>query len=300
MALRALISDLRKRLPAPVNRALAALLFVAFGAAQATQISDDRGLSVHFSEPPRRIVSLLPSLTETVCALGECARLVGVDRYSNYPESVRSLPQVGGGLDPSLEAIAALTPDVVLTATSTPAAQRLQALGIKVLAFEPKSHADVHRALLGIGQMLGLASAERVWQEIQADLSAAAASLAPRLRHTRVYFEVSSAPYAAGPGSFIGETLAALGVANIAPSGLGPFPRLNPEFVVRSDPDLIMVGERNHPGLQGRPGWAGMRAIRTGRVCEFSAEQTDVLVRPGPRMAQAARIMAQCLRHTAP
>ncbi len=300
MAPGALIFQRQKQLPAPVIRALAAIMFVAIGAAQAAQITDDRGLSINFSEPPRRIVSLLPSLTETVCALGQCARLVGVDRYSNYPESVRSLAQVGGGLDPSLEAIAALKPDLVLTATSAPVAGRLQALGFKVLAFEPKNHADVRRVLLSIGHLLGVADAQRIWQGMDAELSAVARSLAPGLRNTRVYFEVSSAPYAAGPTSFIGETLTALGVANVAPAGTGPFPRLNPEYVVRADPDLIMVGDRNHVGLQGRPGWAGMRAIRSGRVCVFSAEQTDVLVRPGPRMAQAATIIAQCLRSTAP
>ena len=299
MALRALIFLVKKPLLAPVNRALAAILFVAVGVVQATKITDDRALTVSFSEPPRRIVSLLPSLTETVCALGQCARLVGVDRYSNYPESVRSLAQVGGGLDPSLEAIAALKPDLVLTATSTPAARRLQALGFKVLAFEPKNQADVRRVLLSIGHLLGVADAQTIWQGIDADLAAVARSLAPGLRNTRVYFEVSSAPYAAGPTSFIGETLTALGVANVAPAGSGPFPRLNPEYVVRADPDLIMIGDRDHSGLQGRPGWAGMRAIRSGRVCVFSAEQTDVLVRPGPRMAQAATIIAQCLRSTA-
>jgi iron complex transport system substrate-binding protein len=76
---------------------------------------------------------------------------------------------------------------------------------------------------------------------------------------------------------------------------MGPFPKLNPEFVVRANPDLIMVSERNHTGMEQRPGWANIRAIREHRVCVFSAEQSDVLVRPGPRMAEAARIMAQCL-----
>ena len=79
--------------------------------AHAYQVTDDRGVSVSFAQPPRRIVSLLPSLTETVCALGQCDRLVGVDRYSNYPDRVKKLPQVGGGLDPNIEAIVALKPD---------------------------------------------------------------------------------------------------------------------------------------------------------------------------------------------
>ena len=82
-----------------------------------------------------------------MCELGQCQRLVGVDRYSNFPASVRRLPQVGGGLDPNIEAIVALKPDVVLLATSSRAGERLEALGIKVVALEPKSHADVQRVL---------------------------------------------------------------------------------------------------------------------------------------------------------
>ncbi len=268
---------------------------MAGAVARALPVTDDRGVVVSLAQPPQRIVSLLPSLTETVCALGQCQRLVGVDRYSNYPESVRSLAQVGGGLDPNIEAIAALKPDLVLMATSAPVIERLRSLGIKVMALEPKNHAEVRRALEKIAQLLELPDAPRVWGEIDAGVSAALQSLPRSVAGTRVYFEVNSAPYAAGEASFIGETLKRLGVENIVPAGLGPFPKLNPEFVVRANPDLIMVGDRNFAGLQGRPGWSGIRAIREARVCIFSAEQSDVLVRPGPRMAEGARIMAQCL-----
>ncbi len=278
-----------------VLRFFLAGLLMAGAVARALPVTDDRGVVVSLAQPPQRIVSLLPSLTETVCALGQCQRLVGVDRYSNYPESVRSLAQVGGGLDPNIEAIAALKPDLVLMATSAPVIERLRSLGIKVMALEPKNHAEVRRALEKIAQLLELPDAPRVWGEIDAGVSAALQSLPRSVAGTRVYFEVNSAPYAAGEASFIGETLKRLGVENIVPAGLGPFPKLNPEFVVRANPDLIMVGDRNFAGLQGRPGWSGIRAIREGRVCIFSAEQSDVLVRPGPRMAEGARIMAQCL-----
>ena len=88
--------------------AATALLLLALPA-QALQLVDDRGVSVELAAAPQRIVSLLPSLTETVCELGQCHRLVGVDRYSNYPAPVRALPQMGGGLDPSLEAVSALS-----------------------------------------------------------------------------------------------------------------------------------------------------------------------------------------------
>ena len=119
------------------------------------QVTDDRGVVVTLPQSPQRIVSLLPSLTETVCELGQCHRLVGVDRYSNHPASVRALPKTGGGIDPNIEAIVALKPDVVLMATSSRGVQRLEALGLKVLAMEPKSSADAQRVHGQAGPVAG-------------------------------------------------------------------------------------------------------------------------------------------------
>ena len=264
-------------------------------AAHATDVVDDRGVTVSLPQPPQRIVSLLPSITETICALGGCSRLVGVDRYSNWPASVRALPQLGGGIDPNVEAVVAQKPDVVLLAKSSRVVERLEALGLKVLVLEPKNHADMRRVLDKIGQVLGTDDAQRVWREIDASVSAVALSLPPATKNLRVYYEVNGGPYAAGESSFMGETLTRLGAKNIVPAALGPFPKINPEFVVRANPDVIMVGERGAQELEKRPGWSGMRAVRDRRICRFTADESDVLVRPGPRMGEAARIMARCL-----
>ncbi|SFD98878.1 ABC transporter substrate-binding protein [Paracidovorax konjaci] len=266
-------------------------------------ITDARGRRVVFQKPPQRIVSLLPSLTESVCELQQCARLVGVDRYSNWPDAVRRLPQLGGGIDPNIEAIVAQRPDVVLLAASSRASDRLEALGIPVVALEPKTHADVRAVLGTLGTLLGVPAeqgAERVWRVIDAGVQAAAQSLPPRARGARVYFEVSRGPYAAGTVSFIGETLARLGARNVVPPALGPFPRLNPEFVVRAAPDVLMVGNSSMQALVPYPGWESLRAVREQRVCVFAPGEADVVVRPGPRMADAARIMARCLADKAP
>jgi iron complex transport system substrate-binding protein len=110
-----------------------------------------------------------------------------------------------------------------------------------------------------------------------------------------VYVEVGRGPYAASESSFIGETLTRLGARNSVPGTLGPFPQLNPEFVVRADPDVIIVGGRSAQGLVLYPGWASMRAVREQRVCVLNPEQADVLVRAGPRLAEAAGLMARCL-----
>jgi iron complex transport system substrate-binding protein len=271
---------------ASLLRRCAVLLLVAAGL----------GPAAAWAQAPRRVVTLLPSLTEIVCALGHCEQLVGVDRYSNFPAQVRALPQLGGGLDPNIEAVVALRPDVVLMATSSRAVQRLEALGLKVVALEPHDVTDMQRAIARVGEVLGdVPAAQRLWREIDAGVNAAAASIPAAARDTRVYFEVGRGPYAAGEASFIGETLARLGVKNIVPRSEGPFPKINPEFVVRADPDLIMISQNAAPQLEQRPGWASLRALREGRLCVFSPQDSDVLVRPGPRMAQAARLMAQCI-----
>ena len=241
--------------------------------------------------PPQRIVSLLPSLTETVCELGQCQRLVGVDRYSNWPASIGKLPRLGGGLDPNIEAVVALKPDLVLLATSTRAAQRLEALGIKVVALEPRSLADVRRVLAQVGQVLGLpdTDGQRVWLRIETALGTIAQSIPPRSRGASVYFEVSSGPYAASEGSFIGEMLTRLGSRSIVPASMGPFPKLNPEFVVRADPDVIMIGDENFAGLGGRPGWAaharGARAAGL-RLCARAGRHPGAR-RPAPGRGRA-------------
>ncbi len=282
-------------------RAIAGALALAGAAlsAHATiQITDDRGRTLHFDEPPRRVVSLLPSSTESLCEMQQCERLVGVDRYSNWPASVRQLPKVGGGIDPNIEAIVALRPDVVLLSVSSRVSDRLEALGVKVVALEPKTHADVRRVLTIIGDLFAVPraqGADRLWRVIDAAVQAAAQSLPPKARGARVYFEVSRGPYAAGQPSFIGETLARLGARNVVPADLGPFPRLSPEYVLRAQPDVIMVSNRSAQPMTRYPGWDKLAAIRAGRLCVFGPEHSDVLVRPGPRMAEAARLMAGCL-----
>jgi iron complex transport system substrate-binding protein len=264
-------------------------------------VQDDRQQTVEIAKPPQRIVSLLPSLTETVCALGQCHKLVGLDRYSNWPESVRPLPRMGGGLDPSIEAVLAQRPDLVLMATSARGAERFQALGLTVLVLEPRTHADVQRVLHTVAQVLGVpkAQSDAVWRQIDAGVMAAAQSLPPQAKGQKIYVEVSPAPYGASESSFIGETLTRLGLRNILPASLGPFPKINPEFVVRAQPDVIIAGDSSRASMLQRPGWAQIKAMQSGKVCAFSPEESDMLVRAGPRMAEGARLMAQCLQRTA-
>jgi iron complex transport system substrate-binding protein len=275
---------------------LCLLVWTALSASAAT-VLDDRQQAIHIPAAPQRIVSLLPSLTETVCVLGRCDRLVGVDRYSNWPASVRSVPVVGGGLDPSIERIVALKPDLVLAAGSTRGAERLEALGLKVLRLEPRNHADAQRVFMAVGQALHLpvVDVQRAWQRIEAEVKTEVGGLLPAARSMRVYVEVSPTPHGASESSFIGETLQRMGVGNILPARLGPFPQVNPEFVVLAQPDVILVGDSSRDSLLKRPGWSRLSAIQEQRVCVLTPAESDMLVRAGPRMAEGVRLMVACL-----
>ena len=264
--------------------------------AQALTLRDDRGTEHRFDTPPKRIVSLLPSLTESVCALGACERLVGVDRYSDWPARVRTLPQLGGLDDANVERIVALRPEVVLASRSARVSERLEALGIEVVALESDSHADVRRSLRLLATMLGAPEqGTRLWAGIEAEIAAAATRVPARLRGRRVYFEVDGSPYAAGATSFIGQTLARLGLVNLLPPELGPFPKLNPEYLVRHPPDIVMATQRDAATMAARPGWAALKALQQHQVCGFDETHYELLIRPGPRLGEAARTIADCL-----
>jgi iron complex transport system substrate-binding protein len=259
-------------------------------------VRDDRGVSVALAGPPERIVSLLPSLTESVCALGFCARLVGTDRLSNWPASVAALPKIGGTENAQLEGVVALKPDVVLVSSSARLTARLERRGLKVIALHSRNHADAHRMLELLAQMFGVPpEAERLWSSIERETTAAAARVPASLRHQRVYFELDATPHGAGPGSFIDETLTRLGLRNALPPQLGPFPRLKPAYLVKLQPDLIMATQPALAEMSKRPGWKSLRALGEHRTCGFPAERHELIIRPGPRMGEAAGILADCL-----
>jgi iron complex transport system substrate-binding protein len=269
---------------------------MAAAAAPAGASAVEQGRTTDASRAPQRIVSLVPSLTEAVCSLHACARLVGVDRFSNWPAEVATLPRLGGLEDAQVERIVALRPDLVLAAPSARVVGRLRSLGIPVLTLEAKRLADTRRVLESVAVALGTPGAgEAAWRTIEARLDAAAARVPPSLRGRRVYFEIAATPHAAGAASYVGEMLAHLHLANIVPATLGPFPQLSPEFVVRAQPDVVMATAQALAEMPRRPGWSTLAALRNGQACGYAPERFDVLVRPGPRLGEAADLLADCL-----
>ena len=275
--------------------------------AQATApytLTDDRGRVVVIDKAPQRIITLLPSLGEIVCELQACDRLVGVDRYSNWPDRVKSLPQLGGIDDTQLEALIKLKPDLVLLARSARVTQRLESMGIKVVALEPQNQEDMRRVIQLIAGALHLPQpqdrAHALWQSIQNKLEAAALRVPAKAKGMRIYFEAGSGYFAAGEASYIGETLKRLGLVNVVTPAMGAFPQVNPEFVVKANPQIIFMGERTATDLKSRPGWQRMEAIAKQRICAFPPAQADIIVRSGPRIPEAADLMVACLKRLFP
>jgi iron complex transport system substrate-binding protein len=292
---------------APWAAAALALTF-ASGLAAAAQsqtlvLRDDLQRAVTFNRPPQRIVSLLPSLTETVCALGACSRLVATDRYSDWPAEVKALPKTGGLEDAQVEGIVRLAPDLVLLSRTQRITDRLHELGVESFALDTESYAAISRVVSAVGAILAVPErAAALNRQIETDVDALGAR-ALEHRHGSaplVYFEVDRAPYAAGPASFIGEMLTRLGTRNIVAAELGSFPKLNPEYVVRHNPDVIFVSPTDEPHLAERPGWDQIRAVKEHRLCVFAPSVHNTIVRPGPRVAEGMGALEECLERVSP
>ncbi|WP_077035913.1 ABC transporter substrate-binding protein [Pelomonas sp. KK5] len=273
-----------------------AALTLATGLAGASLHAQEKDRERNGGRAPQRIVTLSPSLTEAVCALGHCAQLVGTDRHSTGPGAVSALPKVGGLEDVQIERIVTLRPDMVLLGPRSRAAERLASLGVPVQMFDARTHADLKRMLLALGQSLGEeARAAELIRRIDGEIDAAARRMSAALRGRSVFVEVASGPYAASEGSFIGETIARLGLVNIVGGEMGLFPKVNSEMVVRRAPELIIGPRASLANLADRPGWAALPAVRRRQVCMFEAEQWELISSPGPRLGEAAGLLADCL-----
>jgi iron complex transport system substrate-binding protein len=230
------------------------------------------------------VVSLAPSLTDTVVALGEASRLVGVTRYDTAPE-VRALPRVGGFIDPSPEAVLGLRPDLVLWLAdggALPAVRRIAELGVPVLAIPVVGVPDVMRAARTVAAALGdPAAGERLASRREGAIRDAERRAAGRARR-RVLLVVGRDPLVvAGPGSYPDALLRIAGAENVV-GGTRPWPVYSLERAVADDPDLVVDAAVNEPADAAR--LSAIPAVRAGRVVRLP---DDRVLRPGPELPSA-------------
>jgi ABC-type Fe3+-hydroxamate transport system substrate-binding protein len=239
-----------------------------------------------------RVVTLAPNLTEIVAAVGAESRLVGTDDFSNFPPSVRRLPKVGG-VTPSLEAIVALRPDLVIAPASTtaPALDRaLAGLDVAMIRVRTERLDDVAVAMADLGRRLG---AEAGGREAAKTLNAAIAhARRERSPKRRLLVVVWPDPlYVAARETFADDLLALCGAENAVPPAVRGWPQYSLEAVVAADPDAVILFGRGAAGASPRdfvrrdPRWARLRAVRDGSV--FVVDE-DRFSRPGPRLPEAA------------
>jgi len=260
------------------------------------RVQDDMGRLVVVPAEPKRIICLLPSFTETVFALGLGERVIAVDDYSDYPPEVRSLPKLGGLYDTQIEHALSLHPDLVLMPEGGSTVWSLARGGAAVWAGSARKFEDVFRVIEETGRLVGRArEASELASRLRAEIASVEASVQAQ-PPVSVYYELDSTPYSVGPASFIGVLLGKAGGKNIVPAALGDFPKLNPELIVASDPEVIIGASLED--VARRPGWSGLRAVKNRRVFNWSPAESHLLARPGPRLAEGVRALARYLHQT--
>ncbi|MEZ4464199.1 MAG: helical backbone metal receptor [bacterium] len=288
-----------------MGRLLAILGFAAAVAACSTPAApppegrtlvDDLGRQVAVPAHPARVLSLAPSNTEWMFALGAADRLVGRTDACDAPPEAARVPSVGGLFPPDLERILVARPDLVLMIDGhADLRQTLEARGIPVLVLQP---ATVDAALADVrllGRALGReAAADALVRQIQAELAA----IPPAAPARRVFYEVWHDPVTgAGPATFVGDLLRRAGGVNVLDAAAGPWPVVPLETLVRARPDVIIAGSSASAAaiLGGeRPGLSATPAAQAGRV--HAIPDPAWLARPGPRLGRGLAWLAETLR----
>lgn len=253
-------------------------------------ILDDTG-EVTLSEIPDRIVSISPTATEMLFAIGAGSQVVAADSFSNYPESAPTTDL--SGFTPNVEAISEFEPDlVVMSFDPGDVAANLQALGIDVLIYSAApTLQDAFEQMENLGEATGhLEEAVAVTDSIKETIDEArqdAANRDPDSAAGTYYLELDPGLYSVTSDTFIGEVIEIAGFSNIADAAqdtAGGYPQLSAEFILEADPDFIFLTDccdDTVETLAERPGWSELSAIQQGRVVIFSA---DLISRWGPRL----------------
>ena len=267
-------------------------------------LSDGLGRTVTLNGPAQRIVSLAPSNTEILFAVGAGTQVAGRDEASDYPDEALSLPTVGGWSGFSTESIVALQPDLVLAGgINTPElVASLESLGLRVYFLpNPATIEEMYANLETMGLLTGheVETAALV-KALKVRVAAVDEKIAAVTERPSVYYELDATdptkPYTAGPGSFVDLLIRRAGGANVGAQLQGQWVQISLEELLILDPDMILLGDALYgetpEKVAARPGWEVLSAVQDGRIYPFD----DTLVsRPGPRLVDALEAMARFL-----
>lgn len=258
---------------------------------------DDPDAMAEVDARPSAIVSLSPTATEMLFAIGAGDQIIAVDEYSNHPAAALEKPNELSGFEPNVEAIAALEPDLVVMMDDRIAAQ-LDDLGIAVwVGPAAASFDDVYRQITELGAATGRVSeAADLVARMKADIDDAVASASGAAEGLTYYHELDPTLYSVTSATFAGQVYALFGLVNIADGAQegNDYPQLNPEYIVEADPDLIFLADTKCCGetaasLAARDGWGDIAAVTSGGVIELD---DDIASRWGPRIVDFVRVVA--------
>lgn len=270
-------------------------------------LTDGLGRQVILAQPAQKIISLAPSSTEILYAVGAGKQIIGRDKNSDYPEEAKALADVGS-TDMSKvnsEAILALHPDLVLLANITPKEQVkvLEDLGLTVFMLaNPTDLNGMYDNLRTTAKLTGHeAETETLIASLQARVKMVADKLAGAAEKPLVFYEIDAtdvkAPWTAGPGSFIETMIGLAGGRNVGSSLKDPWAQISTEEIVKQDPDVVVLGDTVWGGVtpelvKARAGWAGIKAVKNGKIFPFD---DNLLSRPGPRLVDGIEALAKLL-----
>ena len=275
--------------PTPVASASAA----AFPAT----VTDFQNRSVTIAKRPDRVVSIGPSITEFLFALGAGSRVVGTDDFSDEPAAAKAVDKVGG-IKVNFEKVVSLKPDLVLIVKfSDGTIEKLASAGLVVLVVDPQSVGEVARTAVLVGRATG-EDGSSLAAQIDQKVQSVRAKTAAVTTRPRVYHEVDASDptkiFTVGPGSYIHDLIEIAGGVNIAPKASGAYPQLSAEEILRSDPEVIVLAAADYSAkpeqVAARTGWSAISAVKNKRIVTIAP---NLINRPGPRVGEAAEAYAR-------
>jgi iron complex transport system substrate-binding protein len=258
-------------------------------------VTDDLGRQVTVPVNVKRVVSTAPSVTENIFAVGAGDRLVGVTTFCNYPEEARSIAKIGDTMNPNMEPIVALKPDIVFVSSASQLeafTKTLEQNGIIVFVLDPPSITAVTHDLDLLGDLFGT---EAVSGKLIGELHAREQSVKERvgdLDKKRVFVQISKEPlFTVGKGAFLNELIDAAGGASVTRDVETAFPKLSKETAAALNPEVIILSD-SEDNQQPNEAFKNSPAVKNGRVYKINA---DILSRPGPRLVDALEQIAKLL-----
>lgn len=265
-------------------------------AVEATEASQTYPVTVGdltLNAQPMRIISLSPTSTEMLYAIGAGAQVIAVDEYSNYPAEAVALGTALSGFEPNIEAISGFTPDLVIASYDPGSlAQQLGALNIPLFIADAATSLDsVYEQIQQIGMLTGhVAQADELTATIQTEIDAAVSAVTVPTTALSYYYELDNTYYSATSNSFIGQLFNLFGLRNIADTAEAgsDYPQLSAEAIVSSNPDIIFLADTKFSAqsaetVAARDGWGGMAAVVAGNIALLD---DDIASRWGPRIVE--------------